>query len=122
MAKRKPDTGAIYISPRLRASLEPVGRCALTVVTAPMGYGKTTAVNWFLGTQPPGCAIRISIYSDSLPALWQSGRRAFRDAGLTALEGFECPGIRPPPVCWLTPCAGSCGGRSHGMCFWTTCT
>ena len=24
MAKRKPDTGAIYISPRLRASLEPV--------------------------------------------------------------------------------------------------
>lgn len=53
MAKRKPDTGAIYISPRLRASLEPVGRCALTVVTAPMGYGKTTAVNWFLGTQPP---------------------------------------------------------------------
>ena len=59
MAKRKPDTGAIYISPRLRASLEPVGRCALTVVTAPMGYGKTTAVNWFLGTQPPGCAIRI---------------------------------------------------------------
>ena len=87
MAKRKPDTGAIYISPRLRASLEPVGRCALTVVTAPMGYGKTTAVNWFLGTQPPGCAIRISIYSDSLPALWQSGRRAFRDAGLTALEG-----------------------------------
>lgn len=92
MAKRKPDTGAIYISPRLRASLEPVGRCTLTVVTAPMGYGKTTAVNWFLGTQPPGCAIRISIYSDSLPALWQSGRRAFRDAGLTALEGFECPG------------------------------
>lgn len=92
MARRKPDTGAIYISPRLRASLEPVGRCALTVVTAPMGYGKTTAVNWFLGTQPPGCAIRISIYSDSLPALWQSGRRAFRDAGLTALEGFECPG------------------------------
>lgn len=60
MAKRKPDTGAIYISPRLRASLEPVGRCALTVVTAPMGYGKTTAVNWFLGTQPPGCAIRIA--------------------------------------------------------------
>lgn len=122
MAKRKPDTGAIYISPRLRASLEPVGRCALTVVTAPMGYGKTTAVNWFLGTQPPGCAIRISIYSDSLPVLWQSGRRAFRDAGLTALEGFECPGTRPPPVCWPTPCAGSCGGRSHGMCFWTTCT
>lgn len=47
MARRKPDPGAIYVSPRLQASLEPMGRCALTTVTAPMGYGKTTAVNWF---------------------------------------------------------------------------
>ena len=92
MARRKPDPGAIYVSPRLQASLEPMGRCALTTVTAPMGYGKTTAVNWFLAAQPPGSAIRVSIYSDSLPALWESGRRAFRAAGLTVLEGFECPG------------------------------
>ena len=75
MAKRKPDTGAIYISPRLRASLEPVGRCALTVVTAPMGYGKTTAVNWFLGTQPPGCAIRISCPPCGKAAAGPSGTR-----------------------------------------------
>ena len=54
MARRKPDPGAIYVSPRLQASLEPMGRCALTTVTAPMGYGKTTAVNWFLAAQPPG--------------------------------------------------------------------
>lgn len=92
MAKRKPDTGAIYISPRLRASLEPVGCCALTVVTAPMGYRQDHGGELVPGDPAPGCAIRISIYSDSLPALWQSGRRAFRDAGLTALEGFECPG------------------------------
>ena len=58
MARRKPDPGAIYVSPRLQASLEPMGRCALTTVTAPMGYGKTTAVNWFLAAQPPGSAIR----------------------------------------------------------------
>lgn len=61
MARRKPDPGAIYVSPRLQASLEPMGRCALTTVTAPMGYGKTTAVNWFLAAQPPGSAIRVSI-------------------------------------------------------------
>ena len=91
MARRKPDPGAIYVSPRLQASLEPMGRCALTTVTAPMGYGKTTAVNWFLAAQPPGSAIRVSIYSDSLPALWEGGRRAFRAAGLTVLEGFDCP-------------------------------
>ena len=81
MARRKPDPGAIYVSPRLQASLEPMGRCALTTVT----------VNWFLAAQPPGSAIRVSIYSDSLPALWESGRRAFRAAGLTVLEGFDCP-------------------------------
>ena len=110
MARRKPDTGAIYISPRLRASLEPVGRCALTVVTAPMGYGKTTAVNWFLGTQPPGCAIRISIYSDSLPALWQSGRRAFRDAGLTAVPGAAAAGAMVCVSGRPAPDAGPAGG------------
>ena len=68
MAKRKPDTGAIYISPRLRASLEPVGRCALTVVTAPMGYGKTTAVNWFLNQRrqtEAAVILRVNIYSDN---------------------------------------------------------
>ena len=92
MPKPKWNLNTIYISERLQESLRPISRCAMTTVVAPMGYGKTTAVNWFLGTQPPGCAIRISIYYDSLPALWQSGRRAFRDAGLTALEGFECPG------------------------------
>lgn len=95
MARRKPDPGAIYVSPRLQASLEPMGRCALTTVTAPMGYGKTTAVNWFLAAQPPGSAIRVSIYSDSLPALWEGGRRAFRAAGLTVLEGHGSGGHRP---------------------------
>ena len=56
MARRKPDPGAIYVSPRLQASLEPMGRCALTTVTAPMGYGKTTAVNWFLAAGPSASA------------------------------------------------------------------
>ena len=92
MHRQKRSLNTVYISERLQESLRPISGSALTTVVAPMGYGKTTAVNWFLGTQPPGCAIRISIYSDSLPALWQSGHRAFRDAGLTALEGFECPG------------------------------
>ena len=80
MAKRKPDTGAIYISPRLRASLEPVGRCALTVVTAPMGYGKTTAVNWYLAQRTEtedAAVIRISVYSDNLAIFWRSVQEAF---------------------------------------------
>ena len=91
MPKPKWNLNTIYISERLQESLRPISRCAMTTVVAPMGYGKTTAVNWFLAAQPPGSAIRVSIYSDSLPALWESGRRAFRAAGLTVLEGFDCP-------------------------------
>ena len=45
MAKRKRDLNTVYISERLWESLRPISRCALTTVMAPMGYGKTTAVN-----------------------------------------------------------------------------
>lgn len=48
MPKQKRDPNAIYISERLQESLRPISHCALTTVVAPMGYGKTTAINWYL--------------------------------------------------------------------------
>lgn len=45
---RKLDLNAIYISERVQETLRPVSVSALTAVVAPMGYGKTTAINWFL--------------------------------------------------------------------------
>lgn len=45
---RKTDLNAIYISERVQETLRPVSVSALTAVVAPMGYGKTTAINWFL--------------------------------------------------------------------------
>ena len=48
MPKPKWKLNTIYISERLQESLRPISRCALTTVVAPMGYGKTTAVNWYL--------------------------------------------------------------------------
>ena len=53
MARIRHDLNTIYISGRLQESLRPVSRCALTAVVAPMGYGKTTAVNWFLAREAP---------------------------------------------------------------------
>ena len=47
---RKLDLNAIYISERVQETLRPVSVSALTAVVAPMGYGKTTAVNWFLNS------------------------------------------------------------------------
>ena len=48
MLRQKPELNTIYISERMRHSLQPVARSSLTAVVAPMGYGKTTAVEWYL--------------------------------------------------------------------------
>ena len=74
-AEAKWDMNAIYISERLQESLRPIARCPLTTVVAPMGYGKTTAVNWYpeerARTETPRI-IRISVYSDNLAIFWKS--------------------------------------------------
>ena len=62
---RKTDLNAIYISERVQETLRPVSVSALTAVVAPMGYGKTTAANWFLNqrrqeTRPATCFWMIS--------------------------------------------------------------
>ena len=59
MPKQKRDLNAIYISERLQESLRPILRCALTTVVAPMGYGKTTAVNWYLEERAKAGPLRV---------------------------------------------------------------
>ena len=80
MPKPKWNLNTIYISERLQESLRPISRCAMTTVVAPMGYGKTTAVNWYLGERAkaePLHIIRISVYSDNLAIFWKSVQEAF---------------------------------------------
>ena len=94
MPKRKPSFNTIYISERVQECLRPIARCALTTVVAPMGYGKTTAISWFLAEKTKGgkaVAIRLSIYSEKLPMLWRSAQDAFRFAGLDVLSAFDFP-------------------------------
>ncbi len=94
MQKRKVNLNTLYFSDQLQAELRGIGRHALTLVVAPMGYGKTTAVNWYLGecAQQPGThVVRISVYSDSLPIFWQSVQYAFDRAGYDVLRGYGCP-------------------------------
>ena len=94
MPKRKWNLNAIYISERLQESLRPISRCALTTVVAPMGYGKTTAVNWYLSEQAkagPLLVIRVSVYSDNLAIFWKSVQDAFAHAGLDLLRDYACP-------------------------------
>lgn len=94
MPKPKWNLNTIYISERLQESLWPISRCAMTTVVAPMGYGKTTAVNWYLGERAkaePLHIIRISVYSDNLAIFWKSVQEAFARAGFTFLREYPCP-------------------------------
>ena len=91
---RKTDLNAIYISDRVQETLRPVSVSALTAVVAPMGYGKTTAVNWFLNQRrqtEAAVILRVNIYSDNRFIFWKSVQNAFAAAGLTALAGCEYP-------------------------------
>ena len=91
MPKRKQNLNTTYISERLQESLRPIARCALTTVVAPMGYGKTTAINWFLSERAKSESakvIRISVYSDNLAVLWKSIQKAFEHAGFSFLLNY----------------------------------
>ena len=90
----KKDFRNIYISDYLKNSLVLISQCVMTTVTAPMGYGKTTAVSWYLARMEKKKntdVIRISTYSDSLPVFWKSVQSAFSYAGYDMLDDCECP-------------------------------
>lgn len=94
MPKPKWTLNTVYISERLQESLRPVSRCALTTVVAPMGYGKTTAVNWYLEERArlePVKMLRVSVYSDNLAILWKSVQDAFARAGFGFMRDCDCP-------------------------------
>ena len=117
MARQKWNLNTIYISERLKACLRPVTCCALTTAVAPMGYGKTTAINWFLDEQgkiDALCLIRISVYSDNLAIFWKSVQVAFKRAGFGFLEDYACPedvagaGLLIEDMCHELSKTGSC--------------
>ena len=94
MPKPKWNLNIVYISERLQESLRPISRCAMTTVVAPMGYGKTTAVNWYLSERAKAETphiIRISVYSDNLAIFWKSVQEAFARAGFGFLREYPCP-------------------------------
>lgn len=97
MPKRRWNLNTIYISERLQECFRPISRCALTTVVAPMGYGKTTAVNRYLSERMKAenaAVIRINIYSDNLTIFWKSVQEAFSRAGLEFLRDYACPSDR----------------------------
>ena len=101
MPVKKVNLNTTYISERVSNCLSSISCCALTTVIAPMGYGKTTAIQWYLNR----CArtekarvIRVSIYSDSISILGQSLQNAFAFAGLDVLKAMTALLMLPQPL------------------------
>lgn len=119
MPKSKWKLNTIYISERLQESLRPISRCALTTVVAPMGYGKTTAVNWYLEERAkagPLRVVRISVYSDNLAIFWRSAQDAFARAASTCCGSMPVPRTPPAAGCWRTISAMSWRGKRPAIC------
>ena len=118
MLRQKPELNIIYISERMRHSLQPVARSSLTAVVAPMGYGKTTAINWYLpgilmGLCVAGLAIFIAVKKgykssdvkdpdpaikviiDAVPSLPADHPLWAEELGVTALRGMAAFPRRP---------------------------
>lgn len=62
MQNRNTNLNDIYMSDRLQAQLQQIDQYAMTCVVAPMGYGKTTAVNWFLGERSKAPGTRVVLH------------------------------------------------------------
>ena len=94
MPRHKRNFNTIYISERLKDCLHFLSYCPLTTVIAPMGYGKTTAVNWYLEEREKAediSVVRISVYSDNLMIFWKSVQDAFAYSGFDFLTEYPCP-------------------------------
>ena len=66
---RQYKTKSLYINARLQESLDGIFEHPLTIVEAPMGYGKTTAVKELL-RKPDAAVFWLRVYSDSVETFW----------------------------------------------------
>lgn len=125
MARNRQNLNIIYISDRMRETLRPIASCALTAVVAPMGYGKTTAVRWFLAEQAKAGAVvlQASIYSDNRSIFWKSVQKAFAACRADGAGGLRLPRRRPATrlCCWRT-CVPRWAAKRPTIFFWTIST
>lgn len=77
-----PHLNDIFISERLKRRLNEINTYPITTVIAPMGFGKTTAMNWWARRQVKNQAdvviLRQIIATDSITDFWTGFCRAFK--------------------------------------------
>ena len=77
-----PHLNDIYITERLKRRLAVIGSASITTVIAPMGFGKTTAITWWMKQQnkyhPDWVILRQMIDTPSVTDFWTGLCRALR--------------------------------------------
>ncbi len=75
---KKHNTRSLYFTKSLTEAMDRIPDYPLTIVEAPMGYGKTTAVREYLNNK---CAFVLwqSIYDNTITGFWSGFCRLFRD-------------------------------------------
>lgn len=77
-----PHLNDIFISERLKRRLNEINTYPITTVIAPMGFGKTTAMNWWakrqVKNQADAVILRQIIVTDSITDFWMGFCRAFK--------------------------------------------
>lgn len=77
-----PHLNGIFITERLKLRLNEISKHPITMVIAPMGFGKTTAVSWWVKRQVKSHAdavvLRQMIVTDSITDFWSGFCRAFK--------------------------------------------
>lgn len=95
-----PKINSTYISPRLAQRLAEAEYSQVTTVVAPMGYGKSTAVRWWMDRyerdHPGTVVLRQTLTVDSTEAFWRGFCRVLRRfpelAGQMAALGYPGDG------------------------------
>lgn len=92
-----PHLNDIYVTEKLKYKLAQIRNSRLTTIVAPMGYGKTTAVKWWIRYHgkrlEQAIILSQTIYSDSLSAFWNSCCTTLRNYPelVKALQALGCP-------------------------------
>lgn len=92
MQNKKNNTGMYYLKEKLQKELGQLFEYPCTLIEAPMGYGKTTAIREYLKTTNAQM-LWLKIYDSSITGFWNSFCRLFYDIDNSCAESLRSIGF-----------------------------
>lgn len=82
----------LYFSDQIRAAMDGVFKCPLTVIEAPMGYGKTTAVKGLLNREEIKL-LWLTVHDSYVSSFWGGFSRLFNELNSTCAFSLDQLGL-----------------------------